>query len=67
MLVDDRWNQCMNVQVKRFRLHDNMASLPVLKGAVVFEVGPFTSSKQWSLYTTTLNIQSVKLGRVEML
>ena len=67
MLVDDRWNQCMNVQVKRFRLHDNMASLPVLKGAVVFEAGPFTSSKQWSLYTTTFNTHWVRVGRVVML
>ena len=42
-------------------------SLPVLKGAVVFGLVPFTSSKQWSLYTTTLNTHWVRVGRVVML
>ena len=40
---------------------------PVVKKSVVFSKGLFTSSKQWSLYTTTLNTHWIRLGKVVML
>ena len=40
---------------------------PVVKLCVVLSKGPFTSSKQWSLYTTTINTHCVRVGRVVML
>ena len=39
---------------------------PIEKLSVVSPSRPFTSSKQWSLYTTTLNTHWVRLGRVVM-
>ena len=39
---------------------------PVVKLSVVLSRGPFASSKQWSLYTTTLNTHWVRVGRVVM-
>ena len=43
---------------------DLVHSSPVVKGSVVSSRGPFTSSKQWSLYTATLNTHWVRVGRV---
>ena len=44
----------------------SISILPGVKGSVVSSRGPFTSSKQWSLYTTTLNLHWVRVGRVVM-
>ena len=40
---------------------------PIVKLSVVSPSRPSTSSKQWSLYTTTLNTHWLRLGRVVML